>query len=176
MSLLEERSQSERAPVRVDPPVILDLDRDPLLADRQDEVDLRLGGPLGEVRYVEVRDSAKVCSDCALRDVTGEIGEVRAPLEAFEVEGHGLLEPALTQTVVDDTELRRASGLLEPQFERPHEPHEQGTLEEPQVTQDSLPSDVGLQHSLELDDQRGLRRRLTGIAAAEPKHLFKELR
>src|SRR5439155_16673136 len=51
------------------------------------EVDLRLGGPLGEVRYVEVRDSAKVGSDCALRDVTGEIGEVRVPLEAFGVEG-----------------------------------------------------------------------------------------
>src|SRR5436309_1467360 len=105
-----------------------------------------LGGPLGKMSDIEVRNAPQVRADHALGDVAREVGEVRASLEALRVEGYRFLEPALAEPMIHDAELRGTADFLQAQLERPNEPHEERILEEAEVAEHPLPSNVRSQH------------------------------
>lgn len=61
---------------------VFDLDRDSLLSDRENEIDLGLGPPLGEMGDVEIGQRAEEVSDGALVDPPGQIAQVRVLFQA----------------------------------------------------------------------------------------------
>ena len=92
MRLLHERPQANCVAM-VDSSSVFHLKRYSLLADGQDEIDLRLCAALGEMGNIKADDRSQEVTRGAFGDVSGQVGEVRVSIQAARVQGNTLLQP-----------------------------------------------------------------------------------
>jgi len=124
---------------------------------------------------VQASDRAQVETGHTLGNVPGKVAKIRASRKLFWVQRNLSPKPAGSQSVVAEGYLVIALLGLQTQLKRRHKPHKHSAVQKFQVVEYSqshpmLPRSASLISWTKIP----LTRRLTGIPAAQTKHLFYE--